>query len=383
MANEEHVAKLNEGVTAWKAWREENPDIRPNLRRANLRRANLRRADLSRADLTSADLSEADLRRANLSETDLNWAWLRGANLRGANLRWAKLRGANLRKANLRGANFRGASLREANLRRANLKEAILRRTDLRRADLSRVCLRDALLSRAHILYVSLTEADLRGADLEAATLVDTDFTGADLTGCHVYGVSAWGVKLERAIQQNLVITRENELEITVDNIEVAQFIYLLLHNEKIRDVIDTITSKAVLILGRFSDERKAVLDALREELRNRNLLPILFDFAIPASRDVTETIKTLASLARFVIADVTDATEVRAELHNIVRDFTSLPIQLILLRGHSEFVSLSHLKKFPWVLPVFEYDDREHLLASLDKSIVSPAEDAARKLRS
>ena len=34
----------------------------------------------------------------------------------------------------------------------------------------------------------------------------------------------------------------------TVDNIEVAQFIYLLLHNQKIRDVIDTITSKTVLI---------------------------------------------------------------------------------------------------------------------------------------
>jgi hypothetical protein len=87
----------------------------------------------------------------------------------------------------------------------------------------------------------------------------------------------------------------QNEPEITVDNIEVAQFIHLLLNNQKIRDVINTITSKAVLILGRFTDERKAVLDALREELRKRNLLPILFDFAIPASRDVTETIKTLA----------------------------------------------------------------------------------------
>jgi hypothetical protein len=180
-----------------------------------------------------------------------------------------------------------------------------------------------------------------------------------------------------------VVITHANEPEITVDNIEVAQFIYLLLHNEKVRDVIDTITSKAVLILGRFTNEHKEVLDALREELRNRNLLPILFDFAIPASRDVTETIKTLASLARFVVADATDATEVRAELHNIVRDFTSLPIQPILLRGHPEFVSLSHLRKFPWVLPIFEYNDLKHLLASLEKSIISPAADAARKLRS
>jgi hypothetical protein len=91
------------------------------------------------------------------------------------------------------------------------------------------------------------------------------ELTGADLTGCHVYGVSAWGLKLDGTTQQkNLVITNWGEPEITVDNIEVAQFIYLMLHNQKIRDVIDTITSKAVLILGHFTAERKAVLDALR-----------------------------------------------------------------------------------------------------------------------
>jgi hypothetical protein len=32
--------------------------------------------------------------------------------------------------------------------------------------------------------------------------------------------------------------------------------------------VIDTIGKEAVLILGRFTEERKLVLDALREELR-------------------------------------------------------------------------------------------------------------------
>ena len=61
---------------------------------------------------------------------------------------------------------------------------------------------------------------------------------------------------------------------------------------QKIRDVIDTITSKAVLILGRFTPERKAVLDALREELRKRDYLPILFDFEKPASKDLTGTVR-------------------------------------------------------------------------------------------
>ena len=58
-----------------------------------------------------------------------------------------------------------------------------------------------------------------------------------------------------------------------------------------------------MLILGRFTDERKPVLDALREELRKRDYLPILFDFAVPAKRDITKSVSLLARMARFVIA--------------------------------------------------------------------------------
>jgi uncharacterized protein YjbI with pentapeptide repeats len=133
---------------------------------------------------------------------------------------------------------------------------------------------------------------------------VRTDLRSADLTGCCIYGASAWDLVLKGAKQQNLVITPERQPTITVDNIEVGQLIYLMLHNQKVRDVIDTITSKVVLILGRFTAERKAVLDALREELRKRDYLPILFDFDVPATRDITETVSLLARMARFIIAD-------------------------------------------------------------------------------
>jgi hypothetical protein len=118
-----------------------------------------------------------------------------------------------------------------------------------------------------------------------------------------------------------LVITDNYEPTVTVDNIEVAQFTYLLLNNQKVRDVIDTITSKAVLILGRFTDERKAVLYAIREELRKRNYLPILFDFDKPTSQTTDETITLLARMSRFVIADISDAKSVLQELRAIVPD--------------------------------------------------------------
>jgi hypothetical protein len=82
MANEEH----KEGVTAWKAWREENPDIEPDLSGANLNWAILHQTNLSGANLSRAKLKVAILHQANLS-----WADLYGANLRKADLSEANL----------------------------------------------------------------------------------------------------------------------------------------------------------------------------------------------------------------------------------------------------------------------------------------------------
>ena len=206
-----------------------------------------------------------------------------------------------------------------------------------------------------------------------------TDLTDADLTGCRIYGVSAWGLRLERTKQQNLVITKEDEPTVTVDNIEVAQFIYLMLNNQKVRDVIDTITSKAVLILGRFTDERKAVLDALREELRKRNYLPILFDFDVPATRDITETVSLLARMARFVVADITDAKSIPQELAVIVPDLPSVPVQPLLLEGSAEYGMFEHFARYPWVLETHRYPSSEQLIADLVERVIVPAEKYVR----
>jgi uncharacterized protein YjbI with pentapeptide repeats len=177
----------------------------------------------------------------------------------------------------------------------------------------------------------NLAGAKLGRANLKLAHLTEANLTDADLTGYQIYGTYVWGVKLnEGTKQQNLIITTHGESEVTVDNIEVAQFVYLLLRNEKIRGVIDTITSKAVLILNRFSPERKQVLDALREQLRTGGYLPILFDFEGSNSRDMTETVSLLARMARFIIADLTNPRSIPKELEAIVPD-VAVPVQPLL----------------------------------------------------
>src|SRR5262249_49301951 len=152
-----------------------------------------------------------------------------------------------------------------------------------------------------------------------------------------VYGVSALRRKLKRAKQRNLVITDVNEPEITVDNIEVAQFIYLLLHNDKIRDVIDTIGKKGVLLLGRFTEGRMVVLDRLREKLRDLGFVPMVFNFDKPETKDFTDTVRLLCNLSHFVIVDITNPRSAPLELQATVPDYM-VPFAPILQQGEQPF---------------------------------------------
>src|SRR5262249_52862815 len=157
--------------------------------------------------------------------------------------------------------------------------------------------------------------------------------------------------------QQNLVITGSDEPTVTVDNIEVAQFIYLLLHNEKIRDVIDTIGKKGVLLLGRFTEGRIQILERLREKLRELGFVPMVFNFDKPETKDFTETVRLLANLSRFVIVDITNPRSTPLELQATVPDYM-IPFVPILEQGQEPFAMFADLQnKYDWVLkPVIEY---------------------------
>ena len=61
MANEEHLAILNQGVDAWNAWRKENPEVQPNLDRATLSVANLRETTIKQIEMGHTILTDVDL----------------------------------------------------------------------------------------------------------------------------------------------------------------------------------------------------------------------------------------------------------------------------------------------------------------------------------
>jgi hypothetical protein len=121
------------------------------------------------------------------------------------------------------------------------------------------------------------------------------------------------------------------------------------------------------------------VLEAIQESLRSRNYLPVLFDFDAPTTRDLTETISTLAHIAKFVIVDITDPKSVPHELEAIVPRLPSVPIQPILLASDREYALFEHLKRYPWVLEIYRYENVEDLTTSLDQKVIQPAETRAK----
>ncbi len=128
MANQKHLDILRQGVKVWNQWREEHPDIQPDLTFSNYPKE-----DLAGANLSRALFSWADLYGVNLNGADLSYAQFGSASLLYAKLESANLYNAFLEKANLTDAYLRGAVLREAELWNANFT-----RTDLGRVDFSR-----------------------------------------------------------------------------------------------------------------------------------------------------------------------------------------------------------------------------------------------------
>jgi hypothetical protein len=138
--------------------------------------------------------------------------------------------------------------------------------------------------------------------------------------------------------------------------------------------------SPIVLILGRFTPERKTVLEVMRDKLHRRGYAPILLNFEQPLSRDFSEKVMTLARTARFIIADLTLQKSISQELRAVL-PHTKVPVQLLLNGMRRLYNMFPDFKQYPQVLPGYHYKGVADLLASFEEKVVKPAEEMASEL--
>ena len=311
--NAEHISILKRGVNEWNRWRASTNHEVADLTGSDLSGLNLNRVDFLRTILKGVNLTETQLDYAHLKEADLTGATLDRTNLQHVNARSAIFDGIVANAANFAVSTLRGARFRRARLSQARFHRAYLRETDLSDAAFTGCWLRFATLESA-----CCQNTDFSGADLRHASLVKTNLKGANLTGVHAFGISAWGVETDANTRQDLIVGKhENEREATLraHDLRTAQLLALMLDAAGVRSVIDSVTSKLVLILGSFSPAEKVVLDALRLSLQSCGYVAVEFDFERPSDRDYAETVLTLVGMSRFVVADFTNAKEVRVEV--------------------------------------------------------------------
>ena len=116
------------------------------------------------------------------------------------------------------------------------------------------------------------------------------------------------------------------------------------------------------------------MLDAIGDKLRQIGFLPILFDFEGSKERDFTETIKILAGLSLFVIADITNPRSSPLELQSTVPDY-KIPFAIILQTGEEPFSMFKDLTMYDWVLrPIITYGTKQPIVAGLEQALIKPA---------
>jgi hypothetical protein len=171
---EEHFEYLQKGVKDWNQWKDDNPDIWPNLIGVDLQNQDLTGYDLHYAFLQRANLAGAILRDAWLSCTHFEQANLAGVDLSGAYAEWGLFYETNLDNCIAMETDFTKANFENASAVGANLASAIFHYSILRKADLT-----NSYLSNADFTSAKMANVKLKDAKLGLTSFVNCDLTDA------------------------------------------------------------------------------------------------------------------------------------------------------------------------------------------------------------
>ncbi|MBV2126183.1 MAG: pentapeptide repeat-containing protein [Candidatus Thiodiazotropha sp. (ex Ctena orbiculata)] len=332
----------------------------------------LRGASVENVDFRDADLANCDLREMRAAGADFGWSSLDGANLSGSDCS-----GSNFEEVHAERTNFSHCLLNGCNFRKTRLAYSLFNSCDLAGANLY-----NADLGSAEIRGTDLSGADLRFAILTYATLAHVNLSGADLERSWVFGVSAWDVEVDND-------TKESELGIdrsrhpwlawnhslpqcTAPGLEFAQLLGLVYGNQKLGRLIDAVSRRMVLILGRFSPDRLAVLTALHEDLRGRDLAPVIFNFDGPEEKNVTETVRVLGGLAGWVVADLSDPKSVPQEIGALVPSYPNVPLIPIIQGDQDPYAMFPDWQDEHNVLETIRYKDAEDLTGRVENEMLN-----------
>ena len=306
--------------------------------------------------------------------------WFRGVNkgdnrcdFSGAQVRDLDIYDAFAEAIDFRGATFENVVFEEGDFSYGKFDDCSFLNTRFNKTILTNAC---------------FAGATFRNCNLNRANLAGANFRVKEITETVVYGISAWDLDIgEDSKQSKLVIEKSyefysdmierGEVPMMVDDIEMAQFVYYLTNHKKLRNTLDILNQKGVLLLGKFKDGGLDRLYHLRDWFAERNYLPMIFDFQRPQAMDYTETVITMAGLARVVVADLSGPS-VSYELGKVLGDFRK---PVICYTDASRFSMLRDLQRHNPHMWVLKFDGSNADLTAKMGDVLVKANDAWREI--
>jgi hypothetical protein len=107
----------------------------------------------------------------------------------------------------------------------------------------------------------------------------------------------------------------------------------------------------------------------------------MVFNFDKPETKDFTETVRLLAGLSKFVIADIANPKSSPLELQAMVPEIM-VPFQPIIEQGEKSFIMLKDLqRRHHWVFKTPRYSSLDRLIETMGDKIINPAEAKFKEL--
>lgn len=268
-----------------------------------------------------------------------------------------------------------------------NIQNSVFENVLFDDGDFSRANFSNCMFINTKFNKTIFTDAGFAGAtfincNLNRVNLTNADFQVEEITETVIYGISSWDIHVsEKSKQSKLVIEKtyqlfseiiaEGRIPLMVDNIELAQFIYYLSNHKKMRDTINILNKRGVLLLGKFKDGGLERLYKLRDWFANHNFLPMIFDFDRPHSLDYTETIVTMSGLSKLVVADLS-GDSVPQELHAILTNFVK---PVVVYHDSAPYSMLKDLRRKNRYFHEIKFDGTDDNLLSLLPPKIADAE--------
>lgn len=257
-----------------------------------------------------------------------------------------------------------------------------------------RSSLEECKFQEAEFRNTNFTDTDISKSDFSSCTfinckfnkvnfyktsLINAVFNDCEIKDCEVFGANVWNITTTRTEQKDLRIPfgigkrgEARKEKITIDDLELANIVFLLSANENFTRLLSEFHSRFVLILGRFG-ENMPRLEAIKKRLREYDYSPIVFDFQSPNALDLIEVIVFLALVSKFIIADLSEPKSVPAELQSILSNIM-IPVVPILHKDSSVYGTYSYTNRYSWILPVLVFENITDLTNRFNKAIIKPA---------